>query len=118
MIWKFKEKEVQIKKNYLRQIEKISSERNKLRNELIQIKEEKACGQEQLVQENTKLKTRIFLLEQKTGWGYGRWLPVKTGCEIKNPTRDPLIGQHDLVSKVRTTDLMVAVTHKSSITGV
>ena len=48
-----------------KQIEKISSERNKLRNELIQIKEEKACGQEQLVQENTKLKTRIFLLEQK-----------------------------------------------------
>ena len=48
-----------------RQIEKISLERNKLRNELIQIKEEKASGQEQLVQENTKLKTKLFLLEQK-----------------------------------------------------
>ena len=47
-----------------RQIEKISLERNKLRNELIQIKEEKASGQEQLVQENTKLKTKLFLLEQ------------------------------------------------------
>ena len=48
-----------------KQIDKISLERNKLRNELIQIKEEKSSGQEQLVQENTKLKTKLFLLEQK-----------------------------------------------------
>ena len=48
-----------------KQIEKISSERNKLRTELIQIKEEKLCGQEQIVQENTKLKTKLFLTEQK-----------------------------------------------------
>ena len=47
-----------------KQIEKISSERNKLRNELIQIKEEKLCGQEQLAQENNKLKTKLFLMEQ------------------------------------------------------
>ena len=47
-----------------KQIEKISSERNKLRNELIQIKEEKLCGQEQLAQENSKLKTKLFLMEQ------------------------------------------------------
>ena len=48
-----------------KQIEKISAERNKLRTELIQIKEEKACGQEQIIQENEKLKTKLFLIEQK-----------------------------------------------------
>lgn len=45
-------------------------------------------------------------LEVKNRLGYGRWLPVKSDCEIKNPTRDPLIGQHDLGDKVRTTVLM------------
>lgn len=53
-------------------------------------------------------------LEVKNRLGYGRWLPVKTDCEIKNPTRDPLIGQHDLGDKVRTTDLMDAVITNSS----
>ena len=48
-----------------KQIEKISSERNKLRSELIQIKEEKSSGQEQIAQENNKLKTKLFLMEQK-----------------------------------------------------
>ena len=48
-----------------KQIEKILSERNKLRKELIQIKEEKLCGQKQIFQENTKLKTKLFLTEQK-----------------------------------------------------
>ncbi len=47
------------------EIEKILSERNKLRTELIQIKEEKLCGQKQIFQENTKLKTKLFLTEQK-----------------------------------------------------
>lgn len=51
-------------------------------------------------------------LEVKNRLGYGRWLPVKTGCEIKNPTRDPLIGQHDLGDKVRTTDLMNVRNHQ------
>ena len=53
-------------------------------------------------------------LEVKNRLGYGRWLPVKTDCEVKNPTRDPLIGQHDLGDKVRTTDLMDAVITNSS----
>lgn len=53
-------------------------------------------------------------LEVKNRLGYGRWLPVKSDCEVKNPTRDPLIGQHDLGDKVRTTDLMDAVITNSS----
>lgn len=28
-------------------------------------------------------------LEVKNRLGYGRWLPVKTGCEINNPTQYP-----------------------------
>ena len=48
-----------------KQIEKISGERNKLRNELIQIKDEKSSGQEKIIQENEKLKTKLFLIEQK-----------------------------------------------------
>ena len=48
-----------------KQNEKISAERNKLRAELIQIKEEKTSGHEEIIQENEKLKTKLFLKEQK-----------------------------------------------------
>ena len=60
LLQKLSEENVSIYK----QIEKISNERNKLRSELIQIKDEKVSGQDQLSQENNQLKTKIFLLEQ------------------------------------------------------
>ena len=67
-----------------KQIEKISSERNKLRTELIQIKEEKLCGQEQIVQENTKLKTKLFLTEQKLQKTQNLYEILKKKLEKKN----------------------------------
>ena len=67
-----------------KQIEKISSERNKLRTELIQIKEEKLCGQEQIVQENTKLKTKLFLTEQKLQKTQSLYEILKKKLEKKN----------------------------------
>lgn len=67
-----------------KQIEKISSERNKLRNELIQIKEEKLCGQEQLAQENNKLKTKLFLMEQNL-------IKVKSLYELTKKKQDKKI---------------------------
>ena len=48
-----------------KQLEKISSERNKLRAELIKLKEDKLNGQEQIIQENNNLSTKLFLVEQK-----------------------------------------------------
>ena len=51
--------------NLYKQIEKISNERTKLRAELLQIKEERISLKDQLSQENSKLKTKIFLLEQE-----------------------------------------------------
>ena len=48
-----------------KQLEKISSERNKLRAELIKLKEDKLNGQDQIIQENNNLSTKLFLVEQK-----------------------------------------------------
>ena len=67
-----------------KQIEKISAERNKLRAELIQIKEEKLCGQEQIIQENTKLKTKLFLIEQKLQKTQNLYDLLKKKLEKKN----------------------------------
>ena len=68
-----------------KQMEKISSERNKLRNELIQIKEEKSSGQEQIIQENNKLKTKVFLLEQQLMKTENIVEHYKKRIEKKNP---------------------------------
>ena len=51
--------------NIYKQMDKISNERDKLRAELIQIKEEKISCQDQLSQENYKLKTQLFVLQQE-----------------------------------------------------